>query len=74
MLITHVSKEGGGGGQQASCLVAKQAVEFPQVLASKIILPKHFTFILNGLLFLVSLIPGTFPKYYYCHHNSSQQQ
>ena len=23
-----------GGGQQASCLVAKQAVEFPQVLAS----------------------------------------
>ena len=28
--------EGGGGGQQAwaSCLVAKQAVEFPQVLAS----------------------------------------
>ena len=24
----------GGGGQQASCLVAKQAVEFPQVLAS----------------------------------------
>ena len=31
-------REGGGGGageQQASCLVAKQAVEFPQVLASK---------------------------------------
>ena len=27
--------EEGGGGQQASCLVvAKQAVEFPQVLAS----------------------------------------
>ena len=24
----------GGGRQQASCLVAKQAVEFPQVLAS----------------------------------------
>ena len=24
----------GGGVQQASCLVAKQAVEFPQVLAS----------------------------------------
>ena len=24
----------GGGGQQASCLVAKQVVEFPQVLAS----------------------------------------
>ena len=24
----------GGGGQQASCSVAKQAVEFPQVLAS----------------------------------------
>ena len=23
-----------GGGQQDSCLVAKQAVEFPQVLAS----------------------------------------
>ena len=34
--------EGGGGGgrwgeeQQASCLVAKQAVEFPQVLASEL--------------------------------------
>ena len=28
----------GGGGQQASSLVAKQAVEFPQVLASDIIL------------------------------------
>ena len=25
---------GEGGGQQASCLVTKQAVEFPQVLAS----------------------------------------
>ena len=25
---------GGGRGQQASCLVAKQDVEFPQVLAS----------------------------------------
>ena len=25
---------GEGGGQQATCLVAKQAVEFPQVLAS----------------------------------------
>ena len=25
---------GGGGEQQACCLVAKQAVEFPQVLAS----------------------------------------
>ena len=25
---------GGGEGEQASCLVAKQAVEFPQVLAS----------------------------------------
>ena len=25
---------GGGGQQQALCLVAKQAVEFPQVLAS----------------------------------------
>ena len=25
-------QEGGGGGQQASCLVAKQAVEFLQVL------------------------------------------
>ena len=32
-----VMEEGGGGGggeQWASCLVAKQAVEFPQVLAS----------------------------------------
>ena len=29
-----VLEEEGGGGQQASCLVAKQAVEFPQVLAS----------------------------------------
>ena len=26
--------EGGGGEQQASCLVAKQAVEFPQVYTS----------------------------------------
>ena len=25
---------GGGGGQQASCVAAKKAVEFPQVLAS----------------------------------------
>ena len=24
----------GGGGQQTSCIVAKQAVEFPKVLAS----------------------------------------
>ena len=40
----HVSKPeqallhgcvGGGGASQASCLVAKQAVEFPQILASK---------------------------------------
>ena len=29
--------EGGGGGEQASCLVAIQAVEFPQVLASLIL-------------------------------------
>ena len=28
-------EEGGGGGRQrASCLIAKQTVEFPQVLAS----------------------------------------
>ena len=33
-----VGGRGGGGGQQASCLVAKQAVEFPQVLASYIII------------------------------------
>ena len=36
---------GGGGGegeQQASCLVAKQAVEFPQVLASIIITRRMF--------------------------------
>ena len=31
-LKLHVIK-GGGEAQQASCLVAKQAVEFPQVLA-----------------------------------------
>ena len=31
-------RRGGGGDQQASWLVAKQAVEFPQVLASNIIL------------------------------------
>ena len=33
----HVSAgmlEEGRGGEQTSCLVAKQAVEFPQVLAS----------------------------------------
>ena len=34
-------REGGGGGgageQQASCLVAKQAVEFPQALTSTIL-------------------------------------
>ena len=32
-------EEGGGGGageQQASCLVAKQAMEFPQVLTSRL--------------------------------------
>ena len=29
----------GGGEQQASCLVAKQAVEFPQVYTSSILLP-----------------------------------
>ena len=28
-----VLEEEGEGGQQASCLVAKQAVEFPQVLS-----------------------------------------
>ena len=33
---TLVACDGGGGGQQASCLVAKQAVEFPQVLASNV--------------------------------------
>ena len=32
---------GGGGGHQASSLVAKQAVEFPQVLASKIVIYLH---------------------------------
>ena len=34
-------RRGGGGGageQQASCLVAKQAVEFPQVLTSTCII------------------------------------
>ena len=31
-----VEHDGGGVGQQASCLVAKQAVEFPQVLASRL--------------------------------------
>ena len=30
----------GGGRQQASCLVAKHAVEFPQVLTSGIHYPK----------------------------------
>ena len=35
--VEHASSMGGGGGQQASCLVAKQAVEFPQVLASKLL-------------------------------------
>ena len=30
--------EEGGGGQQASCLVAKQAVVFPQVLASELLM------------------------------------
>ena len=29
---------GGGGGQQAPCSVAKQAVEFPQVLTSYFLL------------------------------------
>ena len=29
---------GGGGGHQTTCLVAKQAVEFPQVVASLIII------------------------------------
>ena len=29
-------EEKGGGGQQATCLVAKQDVEFPQILASKL--------------------------------------
>ena len=29
---------GGGGGHQTTCLVAKQAVEFPQVVASHILL------------------------------------
>ena len=29
-------RRGEGVGQQASCFVAKQVVEFPQVLASKI--------------------------------------
>ena len=38
MLSKHVI-EWEGGGQQASCLVAKQAVEFPQVLASMYIPP-----------------------------------
>ena len=33
-LKLHVYRRGRRGGQQASCLVAKQAVEFPQVLAS----------------------------------------
>ena len=33
-LPPRVLEEEGGGGQQASCLVAKQAVKFPQVLAS----------------------------------------
>ena len=32
-LKLHVIEEG-GRGKQASCLVAKHAVEFPQVLAS----------------------------------------
>ena len=32
---------GGGGGQQVSCLVAKQAVEYPQVLASRLIICTH---------------------------------
>ena len=34
--VEHASSMGPGGGeeQQASCLVAKQAVEFPQVPAS----------------------------------------
>ena len=31
--------EGGGGGKQASCLVAKQVMEYPQVLlASRVLL------------------------------------
>ena len=30
----HVMDEEGGGGKQASCLLAKQAVEFPHVLAT----------------------------------------
>ena len=40
-LKLHVMEDGGGGGGGATglaCLVAKQAVEFPQVLASIIII------------------------------------
>ena len=34
VLFPWVKIEFGGGGQQASCLVSQQAVEFPQVLTS----------------------------------------
>ena len=34
----HGCVRGGGGGQQATCLVAKQAVEFPQVLTSNLLI------------------------------------
>ena len=39
---SQVACDGGGGGQQASCLVAKQAVEFPQVLVSDVTLRSYY--------------------------------
>ena len=38
LAVTEEGRRRGGRGeeQQASCLVAKQAVEFPQVLASSV--------------------------------------
>ena len=41
-LKLYVIEGKGGGGQQASCLVAKQAVEFPQVLASYRLANSHY--------------------------------
>ena len=64
-----MKEEGRGGGQQASCLVAKQAVKFPQVYSATG-LESRFFCVLGTLTYSVKSKvikrPGR-----YCGHSKS---